>query len=163
MTKATPLRLAALDAEDLQIISAHTQDAVMRVESMAFRPKSQRFTVILSRFNWEKAGPIAKRKGKKFERRQAALNFDRVNAVKVQNINTQDQDAVVELLAINFDETSAPAGHITLIFAGGGAIRMDVECIEVQLDDLGAAWQTKNLPEHALDDFEESPSEDIGS
>lgn len=163
MTEATPLRLAALDAEDLQIISAHTQDAVMRVDSMVFRPKSQRFTIILSRFNWETAGQKKRRRGKNFERRQSALNFDRVLAVKVQHIDTQDQDNVVELLAINFDETSAPAGHITLIFAGGGAIRLDVECIEAQLEDLGAAWQTKNLPDHALDDVDESPSDDTGS
>jgi len=152
MNKQKLLRLAALDFEDLQVISAHVQDAIVKVADMAYMPQTHRFAMMVSRFNWEQAGPEKKRRRKTYERRRAILNFDRVSSVKALHLSQRDSDTALELLAIDFTEAKPPAGRITLVFAGGSAVRMDVECIEVQLEDLGAAWTTKYAPDHPLDD-----------
>ena len=152
MKEVAPLRLIALDFEDLQVVSAHAQDAVVRMDDMAYLPKSQRFALIINRFNWQDAESKPRRGRKSYVRCRAALNFDRVVGVQAQNLRQNDSGVVLELLAVEFAESNAPAGQITLVFAGGSAIRLDVECIETQLEDLGAAWSTSRLPEHALDD-----------
>ncbi len=144
------LKLTALDAEDLEVISAHLQDAVLLVGDMKFLPGESRFAAVVNRFDWQ--GADAGDREKVYQRRRSGLRFDRVNSVKAQNIRQDASDAVLELLAIKFEATDEPAGHITLVFAGGGAIRLDVECIEAALGDLGPAWQTENRPAHMLDD-----------
>ncbi len=149
MDPAAPLKLAALDAEDLAVISAHVQDAVLRVGDLAWSPAGHRFTVAMNRFAWE-AGPAAPRKA--HIRKRAALHFDRVLSVQTARIRRDAADAVLELLAVGFEATDAPAGIVTFVFAGGGAIRLEVECIEAQLADLGGAWQTTAVPSHDLSD-----------
>ena len=57
-------------------------------------------------------------------------------------------DEVLDLLAIRFEEADAPSGVIELVFAGNATIRLQVECIEAQLSDLGAAWSTDAVPDH---------------
>jgi len=147
------LKLIALDAEDLEVISAHLQDAVMRVGDMTYLPRQQRFALILNRFNWEQAlEQRPRRRRLNFERRRTGLHFDRVRKVKTRNLDPKARDAVLELLAIRFVENEPPAGHIELVFAGGGTVRLDVECIEAALRDLGACWATDTRPAHALDE-----------
>lgn len=147
------LRLVALDAEDLQVISAHVQDAVLRVGDMVFLPRENRFAMVLNRFNWEKALEGRERKVHQvFERRRAGLHFDRVLAVRSQHLDRTAKDNALELLAVHFTETDVPAGTISLVFAGGGEIQLDVECIEAQLQDLDAAWETVRMPEHPAGD-----------
>lgn len=140
------LKLAALDAEDLQVIAAHVQDAVAKVGDVEWHPKERRLLVGLNRFAWEKAAA----RGKAFERHRAILHFARVERVRSQNIRREASEAVVSLLTIRFEETDAPAGVIYLDFSGGGTIRLDVECIEAGLTDTGAAWATDNLPMHEV-------------
>ena len=144
------LKLTALDAEDLGILSAHLQDAVLLVGGMKYLPGEKRFAAVINRFDWH--GAANSGKGKSYERRRAGLRFDRVLSVKAQNVRQGTDDAVLELLAIEFTPTDEPAGHITLVFAGGGAIRLEVECIEAAAADLGPAWETASKPEHALDE-----------
>jgi len=136
------LKLMALDTEDLDIISATTQDAVIRVGDMGYAKADQRFALLMNRFAWEEASKVRQRK-------RAALHFDRVREVKVSGIDTNAVDGVLELLAIRFTQTDDPAGHIDLDFAGGGTIRLSVECLEARLQDLGAAWAAKATPVHA--------------
>ena len=143
-----PLKLVALDAEDLEVLSAHLQDAVLLVGDMAYVPKQKRFAVIVNRFDWEGATVSGSEKN---ERRRAALRFERVMDAKLQNLKQKAASAVVELLAIRFEETSAPEGFITLIFAGGGAVRLQVECVEAELADLGPAWRAKSRPKHDIE------------
>ncbi len=145
-----PLKLVALDKEDLEILSAHLQDAVLRVEDMAYVPAQKRFAVIVNRFDWESASGTKRRNRKEgFQRRRAALRFDRVLGTQVKGIRQSATSAVLELLAIQFEEAEKPEGFITLVFAGGGAVRMQVECIEAEMKDLGPAWRTTSKPEHA--------------
>jgi len=42
-----------------------------------------------------------------------------------------------------------PDGTVELAFAGGGTIRLAVECLEARMQDLGAAWAAKATPAHA--------------
>ena len=121
------LKLLALDSEDLEVISATTQDAVIRVPDMGYAKADRRFALLMNRYAWEEPG-------KKGQRKRAALHFDRVDDVKVTGI----------------DEADAPAGTIELDFAGGGTIRLAVECLEARLQDLGAAWAAKMTPGHAV-------------
>jgi hypothetical protein len=136
------LKLLALDSEDLDVLSATSQDAVVRVSDMGFARADHRFALLMNRFAWEEGG-------KTRQRRRTALHFDRVLEAKVAGINTNSPDGVLELLAIRFIELDAPAGTVELAFAGGGTVRLTVECLEARLQDLGSAWAAKAVPEHS--------------
>jgi len=141
----TDLKLLALDSEDLDVISATTQDAIVRVGDMGYAKADKRFALLMNRYAWEdgKAG------GRAGVRKRAALHFDRVTAVKVAGIDTNAVDGALELLTIRFTEGTAPSGWIDLAFAGGGTIRLEVEVLEARMQDLGSAWAAKAKPEHA--------------
>lgn len=152
------LKLIALDNEDLGVLSAHLQDAVLRVGEMAYLPAERRFVAIANRFDWAKVVEAeSQSKGaseEKYERRRAAIRFERVNGAKVQGISLNDKTTVLALLAVTFEPTAgpdAPEGDVTLTFSGGAAIRLNVECVEVEMQDLGAAWAAKRSPEHPED------------
>ncbi|EFO28853.1 putative cytoplasmic protein [Roseibium sp. TrichSKD4] len=141
------LKLAALDAEDLQVLSAHVQDAVLLVGDIRYLPKENKAVFVMNRFVWDKD---ADRRTKEHERRRAALSFAQVKAMKASKLRQDSKDAVLELLAITFEADDEPSGKIRLDFAGGPSILLEVDCIETQLADLGAAWGTPNKPEHDL-------------
>lgn len=153
-----PLKLFALDAEDLEVVSAHVQDAVGRVGDMAFLPGQKRFAMILNRFDWAgvRDGDGSRSRTTSYERRRTALHFERVTAAKTRNLPRHDVDHVVNLLAVRFepagDSDQAPAGIVELDFSGGATIRLDVECVEARLSDLGPAWATSSRPEHVVSD-----------
>jgi len=140
------LKLAALDPEDLAVVAAHVQDAVLKVGDVEWRPREKRLVIQLNRFVWE----AADRKGRGFERRRAALHFARVEAVQASRIRRDAPDAVLNLLTVRFEAGDAPAGHVYLDFSGGASLRLTVECIEAGLADLGAAWATENRPLHEV-------------
>ncbi|MDJ0933535.1 DUF2948 family protein [Breoghania sp.] len=142
------LKLVALDSDDLAIVSAHVQDAVLKMVDLRWLEGEERFVLAMNRFVREEM-----RDGQKeFERHRAALHFDRVEKVSVSGLRQGAKDAVLVLLAVRFEETESPAGRVLLDFAGGGKIRLDVECIEAQLADLGATWATRSAPQHDLDE-----------
>jgi hypothetical protein len=127
------LKLIALDAEDLAVISAHVQDARVQTSDIIWRQREKRLVVGMNRLDWEQtlAGETAPR------RLIAALRFDRVLSCKSRNINPGGPEAVLELLGIEFHPTEAPGGSAVLLFSGGEALRLDVECLECELSDLG--------------------------
>ena len=136
------LRLVALDQEDLAIVSAHLQDAIVRVGDFTYLPLERRFAIVGRRFDWE-AGP-----NEPPRRRLTGLHFERVTAVRTRGIDRSNPDAVLNLLAITFQERDTPSGIATLIFADGGAVQVEVECIEVQMKDLGPVWEAEGRPSH---------------
>jgi hypothetical protein len=142
----TDLKLLALDGEDLETISATTQDAVVRVSEMGYAKRDRRFAMLMNRFAWEESGKGAARTG---VRKRSALHFERVLRARFTGFDPAAPEGAVELLAVQFTETNAPAGYVELTFAGGGAVRLDVECLEARLEDLGAAWAARIRPEHA--------------
>lgn len=141
------LKLAALDEEDLQVLSAHLQDAVLTVADIRYLPKENKAVFIMNRFVWDKE---ADKRSKEHERRRAALAVSQVTGMKAQNIDQNAKGAVLELLAVTFKPAETPSGELHLAFAGGASVSLAVECIEAQLADLGAAWSTPNLPQHDL-------------
>lgn len=141
------LKLIALDSEDLAVLSTHMQDAVLRVGDMAFLKGERRFAAIANRFDWDEVCH-SKEKDCEFQRRRSGLRFERVSAAQLQGIDLTDANRVLSLLAIAFEPTDEPAGFITLHFSGGAAVRLDVECIEGELKDLGAAWTARTRPAH---------------
>jgi hypothetical protein len=146
------LKLIALDAEDLSVISAHLQDALLRVDEVAYLPREKRFAAIASRFDWFDALTSGRRRGAaSYARRRAALRFERVVGAQLLGIDLTKRDVVLSLLAIRFEASEAPAGSVTLHFADGAAIRLNVECIEAEMTDLGPAWQARSKPDHPSD------------
>jgi hypothetical protein len=143
------LKLVAFDVDDLAVVSAHVQDAVLKVGDMTFLPKEKRFAAVINRFVWEKPAEGAIRKT--WERRRAGFHFDRVLSVRSTGIDRSNPEAVLNLLAIGFDTGEEPAGTVTLIFAGGGAIALEVECLEAAISDFGPAWATTCCPKHEVD------------
>ena len=126
-------KLIALDADDLAVISAHVQDAAVDVADIIWRQSEKRLVVGMSRVDWDQAINGEQPTG----RLLAALRFDRVLACKSRDIDLEAPDAALELLGIEFHATEAPSGSAVLMFASGGALRLDVECLEVELADLG--------------------------
>jgi len=128
-----PLKLIALDADDLAVISAHVQDARVQASDIIWRQHEKRLVVGLNRLDWEQTfdGETSPR------RLIAALRFDRVLACKSRNINAKAAEALLELVGIEFCPGEAPGGCALLLFSNGGALRLDVECLECELTDLG--------------------------
>ena len=141
------LKLIALDREDSEVVSAHLQDAVVKAADIRWRPSDKRVIVALNRFDWESANSNSP----EFRRRRAALRFERVSACKCRNCTPVEAGQVLNLLAVSFEETDQPAGVITLMFSGGAALRLEVECLEAELADLGPVWDTECCPAHTVD------------
>jgi len=142
-TDNTLLKLVAMESEDLAIISAHLQDAVARVGEMVYLPAEKRFAMVVNRFDW-----IAASEQEKSVRRRAGLHFERVLAARIRNLDLKDENAVVNLLAVEFAEQETPSGTITLYFSGDAAVQLDVECIEMAMRDLGPEWAANKRPQH---------------
>ena len=126
-------KLIALDPDDLAVISTHVQDAAVRVGDIIWQQSEKRLVVGMNRLDWDQAivGQAAPR------RLVAALRFDRVLACKSRNIDLMAPDTALELLGIEFHASEPPGGSAVLMFADGGALRLDVECLECELADLG--------------------------
>lgn len=139
------LKLVALDDQDLSIVSAHVQDAVLKVGDLEYMPAAKRFVMTMNRFVWEAKTGLFRQHN---ERRQSVLHFDRVLGAKTSGIARDKPDEVLSLLAISFVPLDKPAGIVELIFSGGGAIMLDVECIEARLADIGGAWEATSRPFH---------------
>jgi hypothetical protein len=142
-----PLKLIALDQDDIAVVSTHLQDAVVKVSDILWRPAEKRLVLALNRFDWEACGEVTPC----YQRRRTALRFERVLAFRARNVSPASKDAVLNLLAVEYAETDAPAGTITLIFSGGAALRLEVECLECELADLGPTWTAAARPAHAID------------
>jgi len=132
------LKLIALDAEDLAVISTQVQDARVQTSDIIWRQGEKRLVVGMSRLDWEQT-----LEGEAEPRRLvAALRFDRVLACKSRNIDLAAPAKVLDLVGIEFHPEDGrdeePGGSALLLFAQGGAIRLDVECLECALTDLGA-------------------------
>lgn len=141
------LKLVALDSDDMEVVSAHLQDAAIKISDIHWRPAERRVVVGLSRFDWESANGATP----EFRRCRAALRFERVTACKCRNMDASGKEQVLNLLAVSFDESDPPGGAVILTFSGGGALRLEVECLEAELADLGPAWSTEACPAHHLE------------
>jgi hypothetical protein len=139
------LRLLADDEEDLKVISAALQDAVCHIGDIDYELKARRLTVSLNRFRWE-----AGQTGRGGERVRTALQFGGVLSVKARRLRRDAKQGVLSVLSLAFEPAEPPAGVVVFNFAGGGALRADVECLDAVLADLSAPWATPRRPSHDL-------------
>ena len=141
MADPKELRLLATDVADLAIVSAALQDAVAKIGDIAFDAGARSLTLALNRFRWEANQP---------ERVRAALQFGGVLSVQTRKIRRDRRDAVLSLLSVGFEAGDAPGGVINLTFAGGGDLRIQVECLDIVMADISAPWPTPRQPRHEL-------------
>jgi Protein of unknown function (DUF2948) len=145
------LKLVVLDEEDLEVASTHLQDAVAKVADVHWLPQEKRLVLAVNRFDWESAQSAKP----EYRRRRTALRFERVLSCKCRDVNPAGRDAVLNLLDIEFAETNTPSGVVTINFSGGATLRLEVECLEAELLDLGPVWSTAARPVHVI---EETPA-----
>lgn len=148
--REAPLNLGAMEPQDLEVISALAQDAVFPVTEMRWQRGVRRFVVLLNRFRWEDRA-IAERHGRGYERVQALLVVDHVLGVASQGIDRSDRDIVLSLLSIGYEPGEDGAGHLLLTLAGDGAIRLQIEALEVSLRDVTRPYRAPSgqAPSHS--------------
>ena len=128
-----PVKLVALDGDDLAVISAHVQDAVVRAADIVWQPGDKRLVIGMSRPDWEQAlgGAASPR------RLISVLRFDRVLACRSRRIERDGPRARLNIVGVAFHPATPPGGHVVLMFGDGAALRLDVECLECELVDIG--------------------------
>jgi hypothetical protein len=144
------LRLRAADAEDLAVISACLQDALVSVRDLAYDPDARTFVLVANRFRWEGGGADAP-EGARFERILCGIGFDAVDGVAYRGFHRSEEDRILSLLAILAMPEPAVA-TIDLDFAGGATIRLTAAAIRCRVRDFGEAWPTAWRPGHSLDE-----------
>jgi hypothetical protein len=161
-----PLKLRAEDAEDLDVVSACLQDAIVPLSDMEYLAGEKRFVLVANRFRWENCGETAEmpvvdpaadpRSGqganadvgfaqgcRSYERVNCGVAFEGVEQVRRRGIDPRDRSRMLELLAMRIE-----AEAITLSFAGNAAIRLEGRKIVCRLSDLGEPWPTQWRPRH---------------
>ncbi|HEX3664357.1 MAG TPA: DUF2948 family protein [Rhizomicrobium sp.] len=138
------LVLAATDAEDLETVSARLQDAVAMVRDLVYLPKSRRFAALFNRFKWESADANSG------ARVRTGLLIDGVLSAKSNKLKTDEPEGIASLLAIRFQPKGAedPGGTMEFVFSGGGTLRLEVECIQLELSDVSGEWAALGRPNH---------------
>lgn len=144
--REAPLNLGAFDPDDLQVISSLTQDAVFPSPEMSWQAHQRRFAILLNRFRWEDQG----RARHAPERVQAILVIDNVLKVASQGIERSDAETILSLLSISFHPGEEGSGHVLLTLAGDGALRLEVEALEVTLKDVTRPYvaPSRKTPDH---------------
>jgi hypothetical protein len=136
------LKLAATDADDLTVFASCLQDALIPLHDMAYLPAEGRFAFVANRFCWEKCCEERSSAGP-FERVHTGIHFDHVTAVKVRNLDQRNKDLVLSLLTMRADDDA-----VELVFAGGVAVRLEVDRIAGRLEDMDEPWPTQWQPRH---------------
>lgn len=147
--REAPLNLGALDSEDLQVIASLAQDAVFPITEMKWQSAARRFGLLVNRFRWEDL-EAAKTRKRPVERVQSLIVIDQVLRVATQGIERSDPDMILSLLSIDFEPGEDGAGVVLMTLAGDGAIRLDVEAVEVSLKDVTRPYlaPSKKVPGH---------------
>ena len=139
------LKLLAYTKEDLSVISAHLQDAIVFASDIAYLKKNRILLIQLNRFMWEDVEKGVFRKNKRI---RTVLKFDNVMHVVSKNINQNDKNVFLDFLAIESKIKADKSYDINLIFSGGAIVEINSEVIEVKLDDQGSPWVSKAKPKH---------------
>lgn len=147
--REAPLNLGALDRDDLRVISSLAQDAVFPITEMSWRASDRRFGLLINRFRWEDVDAATAR-GRPVERVQSLLVVDHVSGVASQGIDRSDPDLILSLLAVDFDAAEDGSGHVVMTLAGDGALRLNVETLEVSIKDVTRPYlaPSRKKPDH---------------
>lgn len=145
------LKLVALDAEDLAVVSALVQDAVFPASEMSWDPSRRRFALLINRFRWEDQ-KAAESRGRPVERVQSVLSVSDVLKVQSQGVQKGDKNMIMSLLSLSFTHAKDGMGRLELVLAGDGAIALEVEALDVTLQDVTRPYvaPSKHVPKHDL-------------
>ena len=151
LTSLAPLRLRAEDEEDLAVISACLQDALVAVGDIAYDPGTRVFLLVANRFRWEDCQPGID-DGGPFRRTLCAVTFDNIAAAAYRGFQRGEKDRILCLLAIRPAADAAPGLTLSLDFAGDAEIRLTASALRVRARDFGDPWPTKRQPGHELNE-----------
>ncbi len=119
-------KIIAYDQEGLQMISACTAGAKVKVVDIKYLASNKVFLLSMERTNIET--------GKKNKKINSICRFDFVDKVKSKNIKQSNQDLVLELIGIDYLKNESNF-EINLIFTKNAHIVLTMEVIEVRLED----------------------------
>ena len=148
------MRLRAEDDADVTVLSSFLQDAVVTMRDMAYLPSSKRFAMVVSRFMWETVGDGGTDGdgAADYHRVTTGVHFDNVLSAVTRNLPRAGSDRALELLAIHSQPAQDGAATLTLIFSGGASVRLSVECIDCQAQDMGEPRPARHKPNHSVTD-----------
>ncbi len=141
------LKLIARTEEDLRVVSAHLQDAIVNISDIANLEKNKIFLLQLNRFMWEDVEKGVFRKNKRI---RSIVKFENVIKVHSKNINQEKKDKFLDFLTIETSKMPDNNYEMKIVFSGDSILKVVSEVIEVTLDDQGEAWITKNIPKHKV-------------
>jgi hypothetical protein len=144
-----PLNLGAQDAEDLQVISSLTQDAVLTVDDLKWNQAERQLVFLLKRFRWEDV-ELAKQQGRDPERVQSLLVIQNATGLASQGIDRKQADIVLSLMSVEFSGAEDGVGDLILTFSGDGALKVQVDGLDVALRDVTRPYvaPSKQVPNH---------------
>ena len=145
--KVKNLKLIARTEDDLRVVSAHLQDAIVNTSDIANLEKNKIFLMQLNRFMWEDVEKGVFRKNKRI---RTILKFENVIKAVSKNINQSKKDKFLDFLTIETNLMPDNNYEMRIVFSGDSIIKVISEVIEVTLDDQGEAWDTKNMPKHKV-------------
>lgn len=140
-SESGPLKLRAIDTEDLAVLAAFLQDAIANVSEMAYLPEDGKFVLAVCRFRWEKA--LSETPERVFERVSCAVTVDRVEDPKYRGFDLKERNRTMPLLTVTYDGAS-----VLLTFGGDAALKLPVSSLDLRIEDFGECWPTKQKPEH---------------
>lgn len=145
----TPLALIAADAEDVPVIAALLQDAVLTAGDLRWNRKARQFSLLVNRFRWEDAQG-AEARGRAFERVRSVLSFGDVRRITTQGIDPRDADVVLSVLDLAWEPGEDGTGRAVMTLAGDGAIAVEAECINLLLKDVTRPYAAPSgrMPHH---------------
>jgi len=141
------LKLIGKNIEDLKTISAYCQDSIVKIKDLVYLKENKIFIMMLSRFMWE---DIEKGVFRNYKRIKSVLKFNFIENVLAKNINQQQKNRNLELLAIESNYNQNNLYDTSLIFSGNNIILLKSEEIDVMLDDQEYFWEVKHSPKHRI-------------
>jgi hypothetical protein len=139
--ESEPIRLRALDAEDLTTVAAFLQDAIANVSEMAYLPDERRFALAVCRFRWEEA--LKSEPENAFRRISCVVTVESVDQPKYRGFSLKDRGRLMPLLTVTYED-----GAVLLTFGGDAAIKLKVDSLDLRIEDYGICWPTARMPEH---------------
>ncbi len=155
MIKRDPVKMRAEDTEDLAVIAACLQDAIACLGEMVYEPTAKRFALVVERFRWEDTAVPLKARATGLPAVKTGVHFETVSAVRLRGLDQRRRTDMLELLTVLSEPTNSGVA-ISLLFAGGGEVRLEAERISCRMMDLETPHPTKLRPRHPLDEADAS-------
>ena len=118
-------KIIAKDPNGIQVISAYCSEAKVKVNEIKYLKKNKIFLLLIERLNKENNNK---------EKIKSICKFEFIDQVKSKKIDQNNQDNILELIAINLFKIEEKF-EITLLFKNNAFITLLTEVLEVTLED----------------------------